>query len=97
MGRADEGAQVSTMTQNRTRDLVIIAPQRAAFREVEAIIGESDFEVYLDRRRNDRRRSEEPEIAIPERRRNNDRRTLDVSAPLRTAGWVLIPAQQRVR
>ena len=76
------------------RDLLIITPA-AAFREVEEVIGESDFEVHLDRRRGDRRRARASASVGEERRRRHDRRKVDVSEPLRVAGWVLIPAEQR--
>jgi len=77
------------------RSLVIIAPERAAFREVEEIIGESNYEVHLDRRRSDRRRTGSRTRAFDERRHQGDRRAFDISEQLATAGWALIPVAQR--
>jgi hypothetical protein len=81
------------------RSLVIIAPARAAFREVEALIGESNFEVYLDRRRGDRRhvRLGLAGGGADRRRRQTDRRAFDISDRLQTMGWALIPADQRTQ
>ena len=78
------------------RDLVIVAPVRAAFRDLLGRFDNTDehVEICLDRRRGERRRAP-ASCASEEQRRRRDRRTLDVSEPLRTAGWVVIPAAQR--
>jgi hypothetical protein len=80
------------------RDLIIIAPNRATFRDVEEFLGDGDVgvEIRLDRRREQRRaRTPAAEFAGENRRRRRERRKLDVSEPLQTTGWVLIPAEQR--
>ena len=77
-------------------DLVIVIPERAAFQDVLEQLGDTDerIEIRLDRRRGERRHAQESS-ASGERRRREDRRTLDLSEPLRSAGWVLIPAAAR--
>ena len=76
-------------------DLIIVAPELEAFRDVlqrlEEIGGRA--EIVLDRRQGERRRSEStpPE----EEHRQSDRRALDITEPIRGGGWVLIRADQR--
>ena len=76
-------------------DLIVVAPELEAFSDVlqrlEEIGGRA--EVVLDRRHGQRRRAE-PEAPVEEHRRS-DRRTLDISEPIRGGGWVLIRAEQR--
>ena len=78
------------------RDLVIVAPVRAAFRDLLQRFDNTDehVEICLDRRRGERRLASDSSASEVQRRRR-DRRTFDVSEPLRTAGWVVIPAVQR--
>jgi hypothetical protein len=75
--------------------LVIVVPDRAAFRDILSHFDDADehVEICLDRRRGERRCAQGSSIS--ERRRRRDRRTLDVSEPLRTTGWVIIPAARR--
>ena len=77
-------------------DLVIVTPERAAFQDLLEQLGDTDerVEIRLDRRRGERRHAQESS-ASEERRRREDRRRLDLSEPLRRAGWVLIPAARR--
>jgi hypothetical protein len=77
------------------QDLVIVVPDRAAFRDVLNHFDATDesVEIHLDRRRGERRRA--AESPINPGRRKRERRTLDVSESLRTAGWVIVPAAQR--
>jgi hypothetical protein len=83
------------MAQLTGRDLVIVAPDRGAFRDLLHRFDDTDehLEICLDRRRGERRRSEESSIS--EGRRRRERRSIDVSQPLRATGWVIIPAAQR--
>jgi hypothetical protein len=76
-------------------DLVIIAPERASFRHLIERFSDPDelVEIHLERRRGQRRRA--PEASVTEDRRRHDRRSLDVSDSLRTAGFAVIPASQR--
>ena len=76
-------------------DLVIVAPDRAAFKDLLSHFDRTDesVEICLDRRRGQRRSL--PQDVARERRRRRDRRTLDVSEPLRATGWVVIPAARR--
>ena len=76
------------------RALIIVAPDRAAVAEIDALLGESDFEIHLDRRQGERRTARGG--MNEERRRGRDRRSLDVSAALQTTGWALIPPALRV-
>jgi hypothetical protein len=77
------------------RDLVIIAPDPTVFRDLLDRFDTTDaqIEIRLDRRRAERRR--DLGSVLREQRRGQDRRTRDVSEPLRTVGWVMIPADQR--
>ena len=81
---------------DRARDLVIIAPERAAFQDVKHLLSapEVSFEIHFNRRRGERRRGAQKGPGGGERR-GRDRRALDVSEALQTTGWVLIPAAQR--
>ncbi len=76
-------------------DLVIIAPERASFRHLmERFDDPSELvEIHLERRRGERRQASDPSVS--EDRRRRDRRTLDISESLYTAGFALIPASQR--
>ena len=77
------------------RDLVIIAPDPTVFRDLLHRFEATDaqVEIRLDRRRNERRRG--PGSSARAERRLHDRRLRDVTEPLRTTGWVVIPAAQR--
>ena len=75
-------------------DLLIIADPRADFFEiVQRFRTGASIEVRLDRRRGERRRETDSQVA-PERR-TSERRKRDVSEQLRTVGWVFIPASER--
>ena len=76
-------------------NLVIVVADRAAFRDVLNHFDATDeyVDICLDRRRGERRRAQE--APATDRRRRSDRRSFDVTEPLRTAGWVVIPARQR--
>lgn len=76
-------------------DLVIIAPERASFRHLMERFDDSSelVEIHLERRRGERRRASDSSAS--DNRRRRDRRTLDISESLRTAGFALIPASQR--
>ena len=75
-------------------DLFIVAPEFVAFQDVLQRIDEigGHAEIVLDRRRGERRQSA---ATTPEGRRRGDRRGLDIGAPLRAAGWAVIPAARR--
>jgi len=76
------------------QDLVIIARDRIGIHDVVRHLGESSrVEIRLDGRRRERRRA--PPSSTGEERRRSDRRALDVSEELRTAGWVFISAADR--
>jgi hypothetical protein len=76
-------------------DLIIVAPELEAFRDVlqrlEEIGGRA--EIVLDRRRGERRRSES--TPRDDEHRKGDRRALDITEQIRGGGWVLIRADQR--
>jgi hypothetical protein len=76
-------------------DLIIVAPELEAFRDVlqrlEEIGGRA--EIVLDRRQGERRRSES--TPRDDEHRRGDRRALDIAEPIRGGGWVLIRADQR--
>jgi hypothetical protein len=76
-------------------DLIIVAPELEAFRDVlqrlEEIGGRA--EIVLDRRQGERRRS--GSTTPREEQRQGNRRALDVAEPIRGGGWVLIRADQR--
>ena len=75
-------------------DLVIIDPQRASFRHLLERFQDDDelVEIHIERRRGERRRDPD---SVGQERRRSDRRTLDVTDSLRSAGFALIPASQR--
>jgi hypothetical protein len=86
--RDDSGGVV----QLSALDLIVIALEFEAFQDVvQEEIGRH-AEIILDRRRAERRHAAS---TTPEERRRGDRRVLDIDEPLRVAGWVLIPADQR--
>jgi hypothetical protein len=76
-------------------DLIIVAPELEAFRDVlqrlEEIGGRA--EIVLDRRQGERRRS--GSSTARDEQRQGDRRALDVTEPIRGGAWVLIRADQR--
>jgi hypothetical protein len=74
------------------RYLIVIARELEAFQDVVHEEIGRHAEIILDRRRAERRRAAS---TTPEERRRGDRRVLDIDEPLRVAGWVLIPADQR--
>lgn len=76
-------------------DLVIIAPERASFRHLMERFEDQDelVEIHLERRRGERRGASGSSLS--EDRRRRDRRALDISESLRTAGFALVPASQR--
>jgi hypothetical protein len=86
---------VCSVAQLTVPDLVIVVPDRAAFRDILNHFDDADehVDICLDRRRGERRHA--PGSSVSERRRRRDRRTLDVSEPLQTTGWVIIPAARR--
>jgi hypothetical protein len=75
-------------------DLIIVAPDLEAFRDVlqrlEEIGGRA--EIVLDRRQGERRRSESTPSG---EHRQGERRAIDINEPIRGGGWVLIRADQR--
>jgi hypothetical protein len=75
-------------------DLIIVAPELEAFRDVlqrlEEIGGRA--EIVLDRRQGERRRSES---TPSEEHRQGERRAIDITEPIRGGGWVLVRADQR--
>lgn len=82
------------MSTTCEKDLLIVARQRLDFFDVvQRFDRATNLEIRLDGRRMERRRAPEP--GASEERRRRDRRALDVSEHLRTAGWILIPGAQR--
>jgi hypothetical protein len=83
------------VVQLNALDLIIVAPELEAFRDVlqrlEEIGGRA--EIVLDRRLGERRRSESS--TVREEHRQAERRALDVTEPIRGGAWVLIRADQR--
>lgn len=75
-------------------DLVIIVPELMASQDIVQRLDEigGHAEIVLDRRRSERRR---PGSTTSAERRRSDRRSLDMSEPLRAVGWARIPADQR--
>jgi hypothetical protein len=75
------------------RDLLIVSRDRVAFYDLTLRSAQPGLEVRLDRRQAQRRRTAVD--ASSDERRRGDRRAIDVSAGLATAGWVLVPAADR--
>ena len=78
------------------QDLLIVSRDRVGIHDVLERFGESmgRLEVRLDRRRGQRRRAR---ASAPgrDRRRQQDRRSIDVDSQLRMNGWAFIPAAAR--
>lgn len=72
-------------------DLLIIARERVVVQRFGEMA--ANVEIRLDTRRTERRRAPLP--GASEERRRRDRRAMDVSDQLRTAGWAFIAAGQR--
>ena len=80
-------------TLGNLRDLLIVSRGRVAFYDLTLRSAQPGLEVRLDQRHAQRRR---PTVeALTDERRQRDRRALNVSEGLATAGWMLIPAADR--
>jgi len=78
----------------RSGDLLIVARQRPDFYDAALQFRAPHVEVRLDTRTGERRQAASD---ASEERRRGDRRALDVREQLRTIGWVLVPAADRIR